>query len=286
MPAEEVQLLRQATVDGMITTVYDTPLSQGFTGLRPYVGRDQPLFSDAQGIAGIHSVHGSAAGPESPVLTAEDRRRFEERNACLAAKSLTIFVEHAVVSLCHDLSDRNVHSILSAITPPLTGDNIDHVANRPIIGEGDSTTDDPHAGPPTPVFDQTLVPIALVRASDFRPVFRAPAGLRGAFGVGRLQNGDITGLHPSAYRAGRFRRLGPVPRTRRELDAHGPVEPVAFSALLDADGYDLEEPRQVPVERMGGCGPGTSHATSFHRCVCPYDLPACGPAARAGGDGR
>ncbi|MER5984321.1 SIR2 family protein [Streptomyces sp. NPDC001787] len=401
--AEEVQLLGQATVDGVITTNYDTLLSQIFADFRPYVGQDQLLFSDAQGIAETYYIHGNTDQPESLVLTAEDYRRFEERNAYLAAKLLTIFVEHPVIFLGYSLSDRNVHSILSAITACLTSSNIGHLANRLIVVEWDPAATEPHMGPSTLVFDQTLVPITLIRAADFRTVFevlaglerpfpaallrrlsdhvyqlvRNPpsepsalavadidsadaAGLRVVFGVGRFNDSDVAGLGyrsltrtdlvhdvlgtatkpldassvlastlpqllrttpyvpvwkylrqagrltggstvdtsglddrvaaavtrgigvlgPSPYYARRFKRLSPLPRTPRELEAHGLVELINCCPLLDPGQYPPAELRDVLVERMDECGQGTSHATAFHKCVCLYDLLTYGPPSQ------
>ncbi|GGV52412.1 hypothetical protein GCM10010245_82520 [Streptomyces spectabilis] len=185
--AEEVQLLGQATVDGVITTNYDTLLSQIFADFRPYVGQDQLLFSDAQGIAETYYIHGNTDHPESLVLTAEDYQRFEDRNAYLAAKLLTIFVEHPVIFLGYSLSDRNVHSILAAITACLTSSNIGHLANRLIVVEWDPAATNQRMGPSTLVFDQAMVPITLIRAGDFRPVFEALASLKRPFPAALLR---------------------------------------------------------------------------------------------------
>jgi hypothetical protein len=65
-----------------------------FSDFKVYIGQDQLLFSDAQGVGEIYKIHGSADDRESPILSAADYDRFGERNPYLAAKLLTIFVEH------------------------------------------------------------------------------------------------------------------------------------------------------------------------------------------------
>ncbi|MCZ0984380.1 SIR2 family protein [Streptomyces diastatochromogenes] len=399
--AEELELLRQATIDGVVTTNYDTLLTEIFPEFRSYVGQDQLLFSDAMGIAETYYIHGNVTEPDSLVLTAEDYERFDERNAYLAAKLLTIFVEHPVIFLGYSLSDRNVTSILKAITACLTSRNIGHLANRLIAVEWHPQTEEPQMAPSTLVFDQALVPITLIRAGDFRPVFRAlaaldrpfpaallrtlrdhvyqlvlnppsepsslvvadidspqAAGMRVVFGVGRFDAGDIadlgyrslaridlvhdvlgtgeqplraegvlanalphllrttkyvplwkylretgrisaegtvdtdglderittvTGrrvedLRPSASYVKRFVNLTPRPRTPADLDNLGLVELVHLAPLLDPGDYDPEQLRKILLQRMDQCGPGTSHATAFHKCVCLYDLLRYGPA--------
>ncbi|MFG3490028.1 SIR2 family protein [Streptomyces sp. NPDC047972] len=122
-------------------------------------------------------MHGNVTEPETLVLTAEDYRDFDERNAYLAAKLLTIFVAHPVIFLGYSLSDRNVTSILKAVTACLTSRNIGHLANRLIAVEWAAQLPGPEMAPSMLVFDRTPIPITLIRTGDFRPVFRVLAAL-------------------------------------------------------------------------------------------------------------
>ena len=176
--AEEIGLLREAVVDGVITTNYDTMLSQIFEDFRSYVGQDQLLFSDAQGIAETYYIHGSVTEPETLVLTAEDYQRFERRNAYLAAKLLTIFVEHPVLFLGYSLSDPNVTSILRAITQCLTTDNIGQLINRLIVVEWADGLAEPEMSQSAIVVDGVPIPVTQVQVSDYRPIFGALAQMR------------------------------------------------------------------------------------------------------------
>jgi hypothetical protein len=122
--ADELNLLRHAVVDAVITTNYDDILPALFPDFRPFVGQDGLLFANPQGIGELYQIHGSVTVPDSLVLTAADYARFEERNSYLAAKLMTIFIEHRVIFLGYSLSDRNVRSILMSIVGCLTPENI------------------------------------------------------------------------------------------------------------------------------------------------------------------
>ena len=78
--AEELNLLRNATIDGAITTNYDGLLEELFDDFRVFVGQDELLFADPQGIGEIYKIHGSVGRPESIVLTESDYKAFDQRN--------------------------------------------------------------------------------------------------------------------------------------------------------------------------------------------------------------
>ena len=171
----EFELLKKATIDGVITTNYDRLLEQAFPEFRPFVGQDELLFSDTQGIAEIYYIHGCAKLPSSLVLTERDYEDFNARNSYLAAKLLTIFVEHPVVFLGYSLGDPNIQAILESIIVGLRKENVSKLQDRLIFIEWDET-----AAPSitTTVMNISGVSLPIIRATvpDFVEVFTALGG--------------------------------------------------------------------------------------------------------------
>ena len=135
--ATEIEKLRGIVVDGIVTTNYDPLLEKLFPDFRAFIGQDELLFSDPQGIGEIYKIHGSHDVPNSLVLTAEDYERFRDRNPYLAAKLLTIFVEHPVVFVGYSLADPNVIDIVVSIAVCLTTENIGKLQDRLVFVQWD-----------------------------------------------------------------------------------------------------------------------------------------------------
>lgn len=128
--ARELDLLRKSVLDGVITTNYDSLTDQLFDTFKPYVGQDGLLLSDAQFIAEVYKIHGSAQTPSTLVLTAEDYERFSQRNHYLAAKLLTIFAEHPVLFVGYSINDKYIEEILDNIVTAVGPGRIDEISER------------------------------------------------------------------------------------------------------------------------------------------------------------
>ena len=131
--AKELNLLKEAEVDGIITTNYDLILEELFPSFEVFVGQDEMLFANPQGIGEIYKVRGCCSKPNSLVLTGEDYELFDRRNPYLAAKLLAVFVEHPVIFLGYSLDDPNVQRILSSIAGCLNEENVDELTERLIF---------------------------------------------------------------------------------------------------------------------------------------------------------
>ncbi|MGW8982430.1 SIR2 family protein [Streptomyces parvus] len=177
----EIALLKKAVVDGVITTNYDPLLENIFPGYRTFVGQDELLFANPQGVGEIYKVHGSCHKPDSLVLTAKDYETFERRNAYLAAKLMTIFVEHPVVFLGYSLGDRNVMTILRSVASCLKQENIDELRDRLIFIQWQPDAE-PSVGPHTIMMDGGFsLTVFRVTVPDFVEVFEILSGLKRTF---------------------------------------------------------------------------------------------------------
>jgi len=134
----EVELLKQLgnkSVAGIITTNYDLFLENVFDNFTTYIGQEELIFSQLQGVSEIYKIHGSAVKPESIVINEKDYVDFSERNAYLAAKLLTIFLEHPIVFIGYSISDKNIESILKAIVKCLSQEHLEMLKERLIFIE-------------------------------------------------------------------------------------------------------------------------------------------------------
>ena len=170
---EEIAALSKLNVDGIITTNWDTFLQSLFPDYRVYVGQDELLFSNPQSIGEIYKIHGCVNTPRSLVLTNEDYKDFNERNAYLAAKLITIFVEHPVIFMGYSLNDPNIISLLRAICACIGQEKLQQLNNnlifvqRPRDNEGDSVSQTIIA------LEKVQIPITLVKAASFVGIYEA-----------------------------------------------------------------------------------------------------------------
>jgi hypothetical protein len=126
----ELDSLRLAIIDGLITTNWDTLIEPLFDECQPYVGQDELIFHEPAGIGELYKIHGCCTRPNSLVLTTADYAHFDDRNPYLAAKLLAIFVEQPVVFLGYSLSDRNIVHILHSIATSLTSEKLALLQDR------------------------------------------------------------------------------------------------------------------------------------------------------------
>ncbi len=175
---DELALLKNVSkrsIAGIITTNYDSLLESIFENYRIFVGQQPLLFGKTQGVAEIYKIHGCCSEPDSIVLNAEDYKDFEKRNAYLAAKLLTIFVEHPMIFLGYNLGDDNIRSILEAIIYCLGTENLGKLKQRLIFVE--YTPDDL----PEPVVsthsiqfegNSRALELTKIRMNGFLPLYR------------------------------------------------------------------------------------------------------------------
>jgi len=171
--AGEVDLLKTLNVDGVITTNWDGFAEHLFPDYKVYVGQTELLFANPQEIGEIYKIHGSCSSPESLVLTADDYQDFAKKNVYLAAKLITVFVEHPVVFIGYSMSDENIQNLLRSISLCIGEDNIGKLRQNLIFvqrmkrGEVEGVSDTYIS------IDGVQLPIVLVKTNDFSEVYRA-----------------------------------------------------------------------------------------------------------------
>lgn len=177
----ELEVLRLAVVDGVVTTNWDLLLESVFPEYRVFVGQEELLFSVPQGIAEIYKIHGCCTAPHSLVLTDSDYQAFGERNAYLASKLLTVFVEHPVIFLGYSLSDPNILETLGAIAACAGPERIEDLRDRLIFVVWD---DEEHVGTFTRsniLIGRVQIPVIEVRTASFLPIYDVLCSLKRQF---------------------------------------------------------------------------------------------------------
>jgi len=130
---KEMSILKEVNVDGIITTNWDFLLEEIFPEYRVFVGQEELLFSNPQAIAEIYKIHGCASRPESLVLTEKDYENFEEKNPYLAAKLITLFIEHPIFFIGYAVADPHIQSIIFSIAKCLSPEKLEQFSENLIF---------------------------------------------------------------------------------------------------------------------------------------------------------
>lgn len=171
--SSEIDLLSGLNVDGIITTNWDLFLEELFPDYRTYVGQEELLFSNPQEIGEIYKIHGCISNFDSLVLTDADYRNFQEKNSYLAAKLITLFIEHPVVFIGYSMSDPNIKSLLFSIASCIGEGNLEKLRKNLIFvrrakeGGKESIAETAYA------IEGIDLPITLVELNDYSTVYEA-----------------------------------------------------------------------------------------------------------------
>lgn len=87
------------SITGIITTNYDGLIEERIFSKYKYqkfIGQEELIFSSITGIGEIYKIHGCYSNPNSIIINEEDYKSFDEKYDYLAAKLLTIFMEHPI----------------------------------------------------------------------------------------------------------------------------------------------------------------------------------------------
>lgn len=166
-------------IDGIITTNWDLLLENIFAkdNYKVYVGQGSLLFSNPQKIAEIYKIHGCCLDPKSLVLTKSDYENFHKKNPYLAAKLLSIFVEHPIIFMGYSLHDENIKSILCSISEMMS--NEEHrakLANNLIFINWEKDVEDSISKTHLSFSENKSIPITEIKTDDFSKIFLALQG--------------------------------------------------------------------------------------------------------------
>lgn len=173
--AGEFELLADLNVDGIITTNWDLLLEQLFPDYRVFIGQQELLFSNPQQIGEIYKIHGCSTRPNSLVLTDSDYKQFNDRNAYLAAKLMTLFVEHPIIFIGYSLSDPNISSLLGALSLCIGWQQIEQLRRNLVFVQRVEVGAKPGISSTYWTIDGVQIPLQLLSTDDFKPVYQALA---------------------------------------------------------------------------------------------------------------
>lgn len=168
---KELKLLKKINIDGVITTNWDELLERTFPDFNKFIGQEELIFSELYSIGEIYKIHGCSSKPNSLVITEEDYSNYEERNAYLAAKLLTIFIENPIIFIGYSLDDKNIQSILKSIIKCLTKEKVEKLKDRLIFCQWSPEPIEPTIIDSTLLISDTVIPIKLIILNDFIDIF-------------------------------------------------------------------------------------------------------------------
>jgi len=168
---KEIKLFKKINIDGIITTNWDTLLESFFPEFNKFIGQEELIFSELFSIGEIYKIHGCSTKPESLILTSEDYEKYHDRNPYLAAKLLTIFMENPIIFMGYGLDDTNIQQILKSIIKCLTKDKIDTLKDRLIFCQWTEGLATPSITDSTLLISDTVIPIKLIKLSDYTEIF-------------------------------------------------------------------------------------------------------------------
>lgn len=131
--ADEIAVLQELCIDGIITTNWDDTAERLFPKFTPYIGQQELIFAPTFSIGEIYKIHGCLREPSSMVLTESDYKDYNEKNAYLAAKLITIFIEHPIVFMGYSISDTNIMDLLRSLVCCMDKKNLDKLRDNLIF---------------------------------------------------------------------------------------------------------------------------------------------------------
>ena len=175
----ELEALRQANVDGIITTNYDTLTDQLFPDFPSFVGQTDLLLGQAQFIGEIYKIHGSVKKPESLVLTTQDYEWLDTRNPYLMAKLVTIFAEHPIIFAGYSVQDKYIENMLVELSRAVGDQRTKKFTQNFYFLEYDSDENSiPGIIENRIISRESVLPMTVIRTNSYRWIWEVLAELK------------------------------------------------------------------------------------------------------------
>lgn len=177
---EELELIKDLPIDGVITTNWDYLLNELFPKYKVFIGQNGLLSARTSGIGEIYKIHGCLSEPESMVLTTNDYANYNSKNAFLAAKLMTIFVEHPVIFLGYSLSDENIKEIISNLSKCCDEHSIKMIEKNFIFVEwvNDSKMIPTIESSTIVLNDSSYFPVVKIKTHNYIPIYKCLKGFQ------------------------------------------------------------------------------------------------------------
>ncbi|MEO5912534.1 MAG: SIR2 family protein [Pelobium sp.] len=169
---KEIELLKSAKINGIITTNYDLLAESIFPEFHVFKSQKELIFSTLQEVGEIYKIHGCCTEPNSIILTEEDYIKYAEQNAYIAAKLLTIFLEHPTIFIGYSISDENIRNILKSVIKCLDKDQINEIAKRLFFIEYNrDITDEPLIDRSEIEIGDNRIPLTRIKANSYEQIY-------------------------------------------------------------------------------------------------------------------
>lgn len=168
---EALKKLSNKSIAGIITTNYDTFLESIFS-YEVYSSQDSLLFKNNYEVGEIYKIHGCVNEPETIMITSKDYAVIEDKNKYIAAKLLTIFIEHPVFFIGYSLGDEDIKKILFDIVKCLNTEQLKFIEKRLFFVTWDSTEKDYRSESYTLEFDnKQVISMTRIFVNDFSKIY-------------------------------------------------------------------------------------------------------------------
>lgn len=176
---EEIDKLRKISknnIAGIITTNYDTFFESIFDGYETFVGQEELVFSQLQGIAEIYKIHGSVDRAKSIIINQEDYSQFRQIGKYLAAKLMTIFMEYPIVFVGYSITDSDIRAILTDMVQCLPEDRMSVLQKRFVFVEYDKAMIGVNISSLSMTFENKAIEMTKITLSNFELLYDALSG--------------------------------------------------------------------------------------------------------------